>query len=179
MPLWEIDLEPEVILTTINEAYIIENLYPLYLYDLGIWQNKHGLFEENADIKTLTEQFERQYEWWSDPTRLFPYLIKSGEIPIGFILIASPPYCPTGIDYLLTEMFLLRSYRGRGLAEKAVNAVWDKSHGNWELTTQSVDSNIAAQKFWRKTLNNYTAGNYTEDFGTRDSIKQLIFRFVN
>ncbi|NEY98170.1 hypothetical protein [Heyndrickxia shackletonii] len=42
----------DVQLTDKKEAYIIKNLYPLYLYDLsghyGNLPNKHGIYEESA-----------------------------------------------------------------------------------------------------------------------------------
>jgi aminoglycoside 6'-N-acetyltransferase I len=172
-------LKLEVILSNQNEAYIIKNLYPLYLYDLGNKQNRHGIFEESDDIKTLTEQYDMQNTWWSAPSSLYPYLILADGLPVGFVLVASPPYCSTGIDYLLHEMFLLKSFRGSGLAEQVVVTVIDKLHGKWELTTRGRSENIISQKFWRRTLNNYTQGNFTEELGIRDSEKQLIFRFVN
>jgi len=87
----------EVQLTEKNDAYIIKNLYPLFLYDLsghyGRLPNVHGIYEENDDFRTLSDQYEVQNIWWEKPGILFPYLILVDRIPAGFILIATPPHC--------------------------------------------------------------------------------------
>lgn len=90
-----------------NEAYIIKNLYPLYLYDLSEhyvrFPNAHGIYEESDEFKTLSDQYEVQNIWWEKPDCLYPYLIFVEDKPAGFILIATPPYCSEGIDYFVND----------------------------------------------------------------------------
>ncbi|MGE6256986.1 hypothetical protein ACQKCU_03590 [Heyndrickxia sporothermodurans] len=54
-------------LTTKNEAYIIKNMYPLYLHDLsghyGNLPNRHGIYETADHIQTLREQYDVQNIW--------------------------------------------------------------------------------------------------------------------
>ena len=173
----------EVRLTEMCEAYIIKNLYPLYLYDLsGHYErlpNVHGIYEESDDVKTLQEQYGIQNIWWEKPDVLFPYLILSEGTPAGFILIATPPYCNKGIDFFVNEFFLIQSLRGKGIAESAANIVFDQFKGKWELFTNPLEKNIAGQKFWRKCLSNYTKGAFTEINGETFNGFQTIFRFDN
>lgn len=65
--------------TSANEAYIIKNMYPLYLHDLSehyqTYPNLHGIYEESGTIQTLEEQYGVQNIWWEKPDTLFPYLI--------------------------------------------------------------------------------------------------------
>lgn len=173
----------EVRLTDNREAYVIKNLYPLYLYDLsehfGRIPNAHGIYEDSDDFKTLHDQYEVQSIWWEKPDVLFPYLIFVDGIPAGFILIATPPYCNKGINYFVNEFFLIQSLRGKGIAEKAANIVFDQFKGKWELFTNPLEKNIVGQKFWRKTIFNYTNGVYTEiKEETYDGYKS-VFRFDN
>jgi len=170
-------------LTDRNEAYIIKNLYPLYLYDLsghyGNLPNRHGIYEDNDDFRTLSDQYEVQNIWWERPGILFPYLILVDKKPAGFILIATPPHCNKGIDYFIHEFFLLQSLRGQGIAERAANEVFEQFKGKWELFTNPSPKNIVGQKFWRKAISNYTRGTYIENYKeTFDGFK-LIFRFDN
>ena len=173
----------EVQLTDKNDAYIIKNLYPLFLYDLsghyGKLPNVHGIYEENDDFRTLSDQYEVQNIWWEKPGILFPYLILVDRIPAGFILIATSPHCNKGIDYFVNEFFLIQSLRGQGIAERAACIVFEKFKGNWELFTNPLDKNIVGQKFWRKTISNYTNGDYIEELGETFDGHKLIFRFDN
>ncbi len=171
-------------LSTQDDSYIIKNLYPLYLHDLSeIFDrlpNKHGVYEETDDYVTLNDQYEVQNIWWEKPNILFPFLILVDEKPAGFMLIATPPYCNKGIDYYVNEMFLLRPYRGKGIAEQAAVKVFDQFKGKWELfTNPSTERNINSQKFWRKVISNYTKDNYVEEFGETFDGYMLIFQFDN
>ncbi|QTD43157.1 GNAT family N-acetyltransferase [Sporosarcina sp. Te-1] len=173
----------EVKLTDKDEAYIIKNLYPLYLYDLsghhGNLPNQHGIYEDSDDYRTLQDQYEVQNIWWEKPDILFPFLIVADGTPAGFILLATPPHCNKGIDYFINEFFLLQPLRGNNIAEYAANQVFERFKGNWELFTNPSEKNIVGQKFWRKTISNYTKGNYVEERDETFDGYKLIFRFNN
>ncbi|GIP24581.1 GNAT family N-acetyltransferase [Paenibacillus sp. J22TS3] len=170
-------------LTSIDKAYIIKNLYPLFLYDLsghyGNHPNRHGIYEDSDEFKTLSDQYDIQNIWWEKPGVLFPFLIWVDETPAGFILIATPPHCNKGIDYFVNEFFLLQSFRGRGIAEKAAVDVFEQFKGKWELFTNPNEKNVIGQKFWRKTISNYCKGDYVEEYGDTFDGYKLIFRFDN
>jgi aminoglycoside 6'-N-acetyltransferase I len=173
----------EVRLTSKDESYIIKNMYPLYLHDLseqyGKYPNKHGIFEDDDAFATLMEQYEVQNIWWEKPDCLFPYLFFVDERPAGFGLIATPPHCSKGIDFFVNDFFLLRPYRGKNIAEQAAKYIFDQYKGNWELFTNPSESKNVGQAFWRKTIAEYTQGNYDEQVGhTFDGYKR-IFRFSN
>ena len=173
----------DVKLTDKSEAYIIKNLYPWYLYDLsghyGRFPNIHGIYEDSDDFRTLNDQYEVQNIWWEKPDILFPHLILVDEMPAGFILIATPPYCNKGIDYFVNDFFLIQLLRGQGIAERVAIKVFDKFNGKWELFTNPLDKNIVGQKFWRKTISNYTNGVFIEEKGETFDGYKLIFRFDN
>ncbi|OAB38294.1 acetyltransferase [Paenibacillus macquariensis subsp. defensor] len=170
-------------LTDESTKFIINNLYPLYLHDLSeIWgwkPNKYGVFEDDETL-TLNEQNKVFDVWWSKQSILFPYLIRVDEVPAGFALVASPPYTPHGSDFYINEFFILRSYRGRGVAETAAVKVLNNHQGSWELQTNPIEVNKRAQTFWRRTINDYTDGNYQEEIAeTKNDGNKLIFRFIN
>ncbi|OAB34024.1 GNAT family N-acetyltransferase [Paenibacillus glacialis] len=177
----------EVRLTNKNEAYIIKNMYPLYLYDLsghyglipGHIPNNHGIFEDSDSYKTLQDQYDVQNIWWEKQKYLFPYLILVDDIPAGFALIATPPHCSQGIDFFVNDFFLMQPFRGNGVAEYAITRVFERFTGKWELFTNPSERNAIGQKFWRKTVSNYTKGNYEEVLGLTIDGNKLIFRFSN
>ncbi|MBI1922643.1 hypothetical protein HYR99_00180, partial [Candidatus Poribacteria bacterium] len=97
-------MDIKIVLSNKDTAYIIKNLYPLYLHDLsefGDWKdqvpNAHGILEpDNPDVRTLVEQGEVFNIWWEKPDVLFPFLIRVDGKPAGFAFIATPPYSAGG-----------------------------------------------------------------------------------
>ncbi|OKP86134.1 hypothetical protein A3842_06985 [Paenibacillus sp. P3E] len=177
----------ETTLATGKEAYIIKNLYPLYLHDLsghyglsdGPVLNEHGIFEDTPGIRTLAEQYDVQNIWWEKPGCLHPFLIRADGQPAGFALVATPPHCAAGVDYFMNDFFVLQPYRGQGYAQQAAVQVFERFHGVWELFTNPAEKNITGQKFWRKTVSGYTGGNYEEHAGATFDGHKLVFRFKN
>ncbi|MBY0219230.1 GNAT family N-acetyltransferase [Paenibacillus illinoisensis] len=166
-----------------EEKFIINNIYPLYLHDLSeVWEhkiNRYGVFE-NDDTRTLMEQNRVFDIWWEHPNVLFPYLITVDDIPAGLAFVATSPFipCPHYIDYYMNEFFLLRNYRGKGVGEEAVRQIIGKMPGQWELQTNPTERNERAKRFWRKTLNTCTKGKYSEELGHHpEDGEKLVFRF--
>lgn len=128
-------LNVTVRLCSMEEKYIINNIYPLYLHDLSeVWErktNRYGVFE-NDDTRTLIEQNRVFDIWWEHPNILFPYLITVDDIPAGLAFVATSPFipCPHYIDYYMNEFFLLRNYRGKGVGEEAVRQIFERCQGN-------------------------------------------------
>lgn len=173
----------EVVLTNKESSYIINNIYPLYLHDLSEHYrnlpNKHGVYEESNDYKTIFQQNEVFRIWWEKPNCLYPFLILVDGIPAGFIFVATPPHTAQGIDYYVNEFFLLRPFRGKGVGMFAASSVFDRFKGKWELYTNHSEKNLKGQKFWRKTVSNYTKGLYEENYGQTFDGYKLIFKFDN
>ncbi|WP_314589863.1 GNAT family N-acetyltransferase [Paenibacillus terrigena] len=170
-------------LTDSSTKFIINNLYPLYLHDLSeIWgwqPNQYGVFEDN-DTLTLQEQNRIFDMWWEHPTVLFPYLITVDHIPAGFAMVSTPPYTPHGSAFYMNEFFVMRSFRGQGIAESAAVQVFDRHLGQWELQTNPTESNKRAQSFWRRAIQQYTSSGFEEEQReTRDDGEKLVFRFNN
>ena len=173
-----------VLLSTPDNKFIINNIYPLYLHDLSeIWENKPNRFGvyEDDDTKTLREQNKVFDIWWDKPSVLFPFLITVDDLPAGLAFVATPPYtpCPPHIQYYLNEFFLLRPFRGHGVGQEAARQVFDQFRGHWELQTAVTERNSRAQTFWRKTLTAYTKGTHSEAHGTYADGKKVVFRFTN
>ncbi|WP_301246232.1 hypothetical protein [Paenibacillus vandeheii] len=73
----------------------------------------------------------------------------------------------------------MQPFRGVGIAEYAAKEVFQRYRGRWELFTNPSEKNKAGQHFWRKTVSNYTQGNYTELQDQTYDGEKLIFRFSN
>lgn len=175
-------LEVKVILAGEENANIIKNIYPLYLHDLsevyGNLPNEYGIFEHKP-IKTLGEQYDVQNHWFQKPNELFPFLIMVDGKPAGFDLVSTGKYAPKGMGYYVYEFFLLRPYRGKGIASIAAKQIFNKFSGKWGLYVAPSGKNPRAEKFWRKTISDYTNGNFEEKQGSTFDGDKLIFTFNN
>lgn len=175
-------LEVKVVLANEENANIIKNIYPLYLHDLsevyGNVPNEYGIYEDEP-IKTLAEQYDVQNVWFQKPNQLFPFIIMVDGKPAGFNLVSTGEFGPKGMDYYVYEFFLLRPYRGKDIASIAAKQIFDKFSGEWGLYVAPSGTNPRAEKFWRKTISDYTKGNFEEKHGSTFDGYKLIFTFNN
>lgn len=124
----------------------IENVYPFYLHDLS---------EFDGSIYHLNEEGLWHPDYlpvWFSERGARPLVLRSGNERIGFAFVGQDPfpYRSFDVDQRLSEFFILRSWRGRGLGLEAALAVFQAFPGVWELFT--LRSNRPAQAFWEKVL---------------------------
>ncbi|WP_051960949.1 GNAT family N-acetyltransferase [Devosia riboflavina] len=122
-----------------DQKPVIANLIQLYLHDMTEFMP----FPVGADGRYAYDFLDR---FWR-----FPYLIMSGEEIAGFALVIDD--CPlTGRApcWFMAEFFVLKAYRGRGLARSAVRQALKTHPGQWHIAVPHA--NKAAQAFWSKVL---------------------------
>ncbi len=173
----------ELKLTDRDDAYIVKNLWPLYVNDIsefdGRRPNKHGIVGASHDIASYFDLEGTLDGWWQHPGGIFPYLVYADGLPAGFNIIASPPHIPHQIkaDFIVEEFFILHSFRGKGVAEQSAQQGFDLHRGNWEITT--YPNSPRAIGFWKKVLGMNGSGEYTEKLGQHVLGEKAIFNFDN
>ncbi|MGZ7440479.1 GNAT family N-acetyltransferase [Paenibacillus sp. TH7-28] len=115
------------------------NLYNLYLYDLSQFTGEDPAEDGRFDTSNNDLYLERK--------ELFPYFIHCSGNVAGFVLVCAPPFVPNGIDYTIQELFLLKKYRGRQIAQTAVAEVIRRLSGR--VRVEQLKNNAAAVAFWR------------------------------
>ncbi|TWT32526.1 hypothetical protein KOR34_42890 [Posidoniimonas corsicana] len=173
----------ELKLTDRQDAYVVQNLWPLYRHDVSEFDasfvaNRHGLFDCGDRLPTLAEHTQHETaRWWTDPAALFPYLILVDGRPAGFNLVAARSSLPAGIDadFVVHEFFVLHAHRGRKVAERAAVLGFDAHPGSWEVVTWPTHTR--AIHFWRRTVSGYAAGEYREDEVDHPWGRRVAFRF--
>jgi len=60
----------------------------------------------------------------------------------------------------ISEFFVLRRHRRRGVGTEVARRVFDRYPGKWEVT--QLTRNVDAQAFWRRVIGDYTGGRYDE-----------------
>lgn len=138
----------------IDDKDFIKNIYQYYLHDLSefsdsIQLNAMGVFDN----------------WFFDS-----YYCEENQIPLKITLansIIGFIFCSKGqkVDYIIQEVFILRSYRNRGLGKIALQQLFALYPGRYGLVI--LIKNEPAKLFWIHCLEclgiNYTNDEVIED----------------
>jgi predicted acetyltransferase len=133
----------------------IERVYRDYLDDLGLLNT--GVFPALGEIgHREPDQMQR---WYTDPhSRLLTIL--DSMTPVGFALVSQQTHSSRTSDFRMTDFFIAREARRRGVGQGAVRLILDRFAGRWEIIEYS--RNKAAVGFWRWVIAAYTKGDYQE-----------------
>ncbi|MBM4258898.1 MAG: GNAT family N-acetyltransferase [Deltaproteobacteria bacterium] len=134
----------------------LTNVYPLYLHDLsefddGLYHlNEQGLWEPDF------------LPYWLGAGTHWPLLLVAESQRVGFALIMQAPsaFMQSGREYLLGEFFVLRNLRRTGIGRTAVEIVFARFPGLWELSV--LQRNTGALAFWRRLLSSCSKEPYSE-----------------
>ena len=141
-------------LATASQADIpvLDRLLQLYEYDAS--ENGGNEIDANGVFPTVDTG-----ALWGPNDHVF--LIQVDGRLAGFALVTRhQSYFGQDYTYLLSEFFVLRQYRRRGIGEHAAHTLFDRFPGRWELGT--MHANTAGQAFWRRVLGHYTRDAYQE-----------------
>ncbi|WP_232214189.1 GNAT family N-acetyltransferase [Bacillus sp. SG-1] len=134
------------------EKEVIKNLMQYYFYD----------FSEFIDTAVMTKGKFGEYpyldNYWEEPAR-YPFLLTSEGEYAGFVLVR---YIEEGDTYYysIAEFFIMKKFRRKGLGREAAFKIFDRFKGCWEVS--QIKRNGPANIFWRKTINEYTGGDWVE-----------------
>ena len=98
---------------------------------------------------------------WTEDTR-HPFFIRVDGILAGFILISEYTYLikEPGTKSI-TEFFIMRKYRRKGIGKSAATQIFDRFPGKWEVIQHG--GNEPSKIFWEAVIREYTNGNYRQD----------------
>jgi predicted acetyltransferase len=131
---------------------VFAQLMQLYYYDfselLGVEIGDDGRFP-----------FAHHRSYWSDP-RHHPFLIRVDGHLAGFSVVDARSRLTDEPLWDMSQFFVLRRHRAAGVGARAAVATFDMFRGRWEV--REVARNTPAQAFWRKVIDRYTGGRFTE-----------------
>lgn len=135
----------------------IAQVYPLYLHDISSYTDSYRLDENGL--------WQPDYVgYWIHPES--PTIVGAAKVQderIGFacIGIGDFPYKRADSDFKLSEFFVLRGFRRRGLARAFAVSLLANMPGRWELDI--LDRNVPARMFWEKLLTGLGARSEEQD----------------
>lgn len=146
-----------------NNKNKLNRLMQLYLHEIS------SVFPIDFDSKKCIYIYDDLDKYINDSTK-YAFLIKENECIKGFILADQD-----GSEMSIQEIFVLNNYKRNGIGEQAACTIFNKFKGNW--TIKAVPKSIDAELFWKKTITDYTSGNYNmERIG---KYNRAVFTFNN
>ena len=135
----------------------IESVYRDYLNDLS--PDGTGVFPSLGEIGHRTSDLLAS--WFNDPAAQVITIVNDDQ-PVGFALVqVRYPLAANGIaSHVMSEFFIARAWRRRGLGQAAVRLILARFAGQWHIMEDL--RNAGAVNFWRRVVRDYTLGNYRE-----------------
>lgn len=144
---------------TAGDRRWIQGVYRDYLDDLA--PDATGVFPTLSEIGYCEP--DQLAQWFADATASVVTLL-SQQQPVGFAMVAMArgglPAGTARSPYRMTEFFIARPFRRRGLGRQAARLLLDRFAGCWEIS--QYQSNQPAVQFWRRVIAQYTSGQYRE-----------------
>ena len=145
----------------------LANVYPFYLHDLSEFDdgyyrlNDRGLWEPDHLASWLKEDTDH------------PLVILESGHRVGFALVnqAPSPHMQPGMDFRVSEFFVLRKHRRHGIGRRIVFALFDRFKGKVEIT--ELVRNTPAIDFWRRVIDEYAGGHYEEKTSSTE-VRQIV-----
>lgn len=106
--------------------------------------------------------------YWREDQNRWPYLIRSKNQTVGFVLVNTWSPSGQGTEFAVAEFYIIPNARQNGLGQKAAREVFVGHTGQWELGV--VNANTGAHEFWDRILAQTSATRIVRDTET-------IFRF--
>lgn len=94
----------------------------------------------------------------------------------GFVLVDNDVQLADS-ERAVTEFFVMRKYRRRGVGKQIAHELFDKLPARWEMAV--LETNKPAQQFWRRTLGTYRQGIFQETVLNNDEWQGPVFSLDN
>ena len=164
-----------LILATIADYLLIQNMARLYVYDLS---RACGFISQEWVIPAdgLYESFDFKH-YITDSDRRAYFVKVDGEIA-GFVLLHQSG---TSLEaqWCIGEFFILAKFQGKGVGRDVAYQIWNMHQGIWDVSV--IPENKMAHAFWLKTISGYTDNHYSEEIKDVDydahQPKRIIFTF--
>jgi len=151
-----------------DQESVIANLLELYAHDFSEFYP----LELGADCRF---GYQHLSLYWSQPDR-YPFLIKVNGKLAGLALIKNDHgVAQSEAVWDVTEFFIVRAYRRRGVGTKAAHKVWERFPGRWEVRV--MESNRSALKFWQRAITGFLGTAINPVHLEKDGQQWHIFQF--
>ena len=160
---------------TIADYPTIQNMARFYVYDLSR-ECGHISADWALPENGLYESFDFK-SYFEDPSRK-AFVVKVYDELAGFVLL-NKEGTSSEVEYNMGEFFIIAKFQGTGIAAQVAQQIWQMHQGVWEVSV--IPENKRALSFWRRTINDFCKGRYTEEIKLVDydhaQPRRYIFNF--
>ncbi len=165
-------LEFSLIKVTDSDYSLIQNLIRFYIYDMSEFMGwvcpSTGLFGGVDDQPYYFGHIPENNEaLWPEGWRCIGFKIIINNEIAGFCLVRLFKHNGKQLNDI-GEFFILRKFRKKGLGQAVSHSVFDMYPDHWQV--RQLLENIPAQRFWEKTIHNYTYGQFQNQTKEIDGI---------
>lgn len=151
-----------------SDRHLIRCMMQLYLYDFSEYEDadldEHGLFSY-GDLDYF----------WFEPTHAAYLVTVDGKLA-GFVLVDNDVKLAES-ERAVSEFFVMRKYRRRGVGKQVVHQLLDLLPARWEAAV--METNQPAQQFWRQAFAAYRQGIFQETALNNDEWQGPVFSLDN
>jgi predicted acetyltransferase len=129
-----------------EQRALLDNLAQLYIHDftdfLGPTRldvGEDGRFGDEIGLE----------DYWTKPDHSV-WFIRGDGVPAGFAMLNTRTHSGKPADFNMAQFFVLRPYRGKDVAERAVADLLNAHPGQWEVAI--LARNVPAQRFWPRAI---------------------------
>jgi predicted acetyltransferase len=162
-------MDVEVAAASISDASVLANLLSLYLHDFSEVVGGAPGLDGRFDYERLPLYFE-------EPGRMALFIRLDGVLA-GFALVSLGAVVSGAPDvWDLSEFFVVRGLRRRGIGAMAASAVFRRFAGDWEV--RALDRNPGAFEFWTRAISRHTSDALTmQPWVSEAGSSWKVFRF--
>jgi predicted acetyltransferase len=151
-----------------SELPVLANLVSLYRHDFS------ELFGDTPDDDG-TFGYPGLQLFFADAHR-FPFFIRAEGSLAGFVLVSKGSVVDASPEvWDVSEFFVVRGLRRRGVGQAAASAVFRQLGGAWEARV--LNRNPGALKFWPSVISDYTRGQFEAAPWQNEEGAWTVFRF--
>ena len=150
------------------EVAAVRHLVQLYIYDLG--GDRWGV---EPDGRFGSRGWHRRF--WTRRGR-HHFVIRADGRLAGFALLGERAHFAGAGVREVSEFFVLRKYRRRGVGTRAARFLFARFPGRWELA--ELTWNVGEQRFWRGLLQRRAVGPVVERRRRHDDLTFVVQHFT-
>jgi predicted acetyltransferase len=114
-------------------------------------------------------------DYWTKPERSV-WFIRADDKLAGFALLDTKTRSGKPADFVMAQFFVLRAWRGKDVAGRAVEQILNSHPGQWEIAI--MERNAPALRFWPRAVARANIGELETTTGQGGEPKRTLLRFV-
>jgi predicted acetyltransferase len=150
----------------VEERDLLRRMFEFYLYDFS--ELEHADIDSDGWFLLDPERYLARFwlDWWRHAL-----LLRVESIPAGFVLLQDrSPLPDSGHRRYISDFFVMRAYRKRGLGEAMARETFRRWPGEWQVL--QIRANPVAQNFWRRVIGEATGDHFTERWVSEREVVQ-------